>query len=134
VGNVHPFRAWLWRRWLWSEDQGWRSIGVSVTTQNMDLLTLISSSMEILKIKGGKKRVAPCDPATLAGCNKKETEFVTKHKESDVATMKAELQKLTDAKEGSTWATLKASVQDWISRRKVILEKMVATKEGKTEL
>jgi len=86
--------------------------------------------MEIIKIKGGKKRVGACDPATLTACNKKETEFVTKHKDSDLAAMQAELEKLTNAAtEG-----LKASVQDWITRRKVILEKMIAAKGGKTEL
>merc|ERR1712054_673833 len=50
--------------------------------------------MEIIKIKGEKKPALTCEPATLKGCNEKETAFVEKMKAADPEKLKKELKRL----------------------------------------
>jgi hypothetical protein len=81
--------------------------------------------MEIIKINGGKKPAMTCDPATLQGCNEKETAFVEKFKTATPDAIAAELKRLG----GMNTKSMKPELFEWLARRKAILERM-----GKDEL
>merc|ERR1712066_965555 len=83
--------------------------------------------MEILEIKGGKRRAAKCDPATKENCESDEVEALEKWGKVPIANLQAELKAL----EKKSDEVLKAGEHDKI-KAKVKMLKMVqkARKNG----
>eukprot|EP00656_Telonema_subtile_P000203 TRINITY_DN10102_c0_g1_i2.p1 TRINITY_DN10102_c0_g1~~TRINITY_DN10102_c0_g1_i2.p1 ORF type:complete len:238 (-),score=80.83 TRINITY_DN10102_c0_g1_i2:253-966(-) len=77
-------------------------------------------TMEIIKIKGGKKSAITCNPADGQGCNDKEKAFAEKQKANDSEKIAKELARLERMK----GAQMKPSLQEWLSRRINILSKL----------
>jgi FKBP-type peptidyl-prolyl cis-trans isomerase FklB len=69
--------------------------------------------MEIIKIKGNKVPALNCNPATQAGCNDQEKEFITKVQPWTADKVTSELSRLNKMKSGS----MKPELASWLNRR-----------------
>merc|ERR1712228_701776 len=70
-------------------------------------------TMEIVKIKGGKKPASKCDVKTLAGCKDKESDYVKKMKEKGAAKVETELKRL----KGMIGGEMKEDKAAWLQAR-----------------
>merc|ERR1719265_2487725 len=82
-------------------------------------------TMEIMKIKGGKKPADKCDVKTLEGCKEKESDYVKKMKEKGTAKVESELKRL----KGMSGGEMKEDKAAWLMARVKLLEKMVKFKD-----
>merc|ERR1712048_494167 len=77
-------------------------------------------TMEILKIKGGKKPASRCDVASLEGCTDKEKEYIGKQKPKGKEKIGTELSRLSGMRGGD----MKDDKLNWINARIKLLEKL----------
>mmetsp|Transcript_116332 Transcript_116332/g.329677 ORF Transcript_116332/g.329677 Transcript_116332/m.329677 type:complete len:231 (-) Transcript_116332:116-808(-) len=77
-------------------------------------------TMEIIRIKGGKKPANRCDVKTLDGCSDKAKEYIQKQKEKGKEKVAAELKRL----EGLQGGAMKEDKMQWLTARIGILGKL----------
>merc|ERR1712048_887124 len=77
-------------------------------------------TLEIIKIKGGKKPASKCDVGSLQGCTDKEKEYVEKQKPKGKDKVAAELTRLSGMRGGD----MKEDKLNWLNARIKLLEKM----------
>merc|ERR1712087_290469 len=77
-------------------------------------------TIEILKIKGGKKPASKCDVKTLEGCDEKETTYVTSKKELGSEGVEKELVRL----QGMSGKKMAMDKMAWVSKRIVLLNRL----------
>mmetsp|Transcript_4249 Transcript_4249/g.7105 ORF Transcript_4249/g.7105 Transcript_4249/m.7105 type:complete len:233 (-) Transcript_4249:66-764(-) len=82
-------------------------------------------TIEILKIKGGKKPASKCDVQTLDGCKEKEAVYVTAKKELGSEGIEKELTRL----QGMAGKKMASEKMVWVSNRIVLLNKLLKLKE-----
>ena len=77
-------------------------------------------TMEIIKIKGGKKPASRCDVKTLDGCTDKESKYIEGKKSLDKAALETELARL----KGLGGKKMAPAQESWLSARVNLLAKM----------
>merc|ERR1712146_556323 len=75
-------------------------------------------TMEIIKIKGGKVPAVRCDVKTLAGCDEKESTYITAKKALSKEALATEVARL----EGMGEKKMAADKKAWLSKRVVLLK------------
>jgi hypothetical protein len=110
-----------WEMYIPSE-LGYGESGSPPKIQGGDVLVF---QMEIIKIKGATKPAVKCNPISLDGCSEQEKEFVGKVSAWTADKQTAEVQRLTKMSAGH----MKPELQQWLSRRLVILNKLIAAKD-----
>jgi hypothetical protein len=76
--------------------------------------------MEILKIKGNKTPANRCDVKTLEGCSEKDTKYINKYTEKEIADIEKEMKRL----KGMDLKKLADGPAGWVSRRLSLLSRM----------
>ena len=66
-----------------------------------------------------------CKASDGAGCGEKELGFIAKYKEADLASTKAQLERL----QGMTGSAMKPELQKWLGQRISILKQLAAAKD-----
>lgn len=82
-------------------------------------------TIEIMEIKGDKVPAVKCDPATKDGCDDKESKYIDKQASKSSDDLKKEMKRLTSM----DLKSIKAELVEWITRRVIILGKMLAKEE-----
>ena len=79
-------------------------------------------TMEIMKIKGGKKPASKCDVGSLEGCTEKESKYVSSKRGLPGSALDAEVKRL----HGMAAKPMADKQLSWLNNRVHLLTKLIA--------